>query len=97
MSITPNQAPATRRISLALAVALAAGSLPLATPSCNTPAGQNAFMGGIGGAAIGGLIGGRRGAVAGAITGGIIGAAATPDYSHGYYPRRPPRSAYGYY
>lgn len=78
-------------------LALVVTCLPLVTPSCHTPTGRNAVLGGLGGAAIGGLIGGRRGAVAGAITGGLIGAIATPNESDHYYPHRPPKSAYQHY
>lgn len=72
---------------------LLASALPLTTTSCDTPAGRNAVMGGLGGAAIGGLLGGRRAAVGGALIGGIVGAAATPNYRNGYYPSRPSSSA----
>lgn len=86
-----------RSLIVTIILAMLASCLPLATSSCNTPTGRNAFMGGLGGAAIGGLIGGSRGAVAGGITGGLIGAIATPNYSDSYYPQRPPRSDYNYY
>jgi uncharacterized protein YcfJ len=84
-----NFIPLRRQTCTGIILAMLASALPLATSSCDTPAGRNAVMGSLGGAAIGGLIGGRRAAVAGAITGGLIGAAATPSYRNGYYPARP--------